>query len=129
MKETQASIYQWVRGQFGEPKDNWQILGRAEEEFEELREALHMRAIHGGHQEIVVEEIADVVIVLSQIAERLGLGLGEAIDRKMAINRAREWVTNGDGTGQHVEGKPEKPKVVTTVQVGHLPDLNALHCQ
>lgn len=29
---------------------------------------------------------------------------GEAIDRKMAINRARQWKTNGDGTGQHVEG-------------------------
>ncbi|MNY00493.1 hypothetical protein D3C86_1329890 [compost metagenome] len=44
-----------------------------------------------------------MVIVLSQIAERLGLDLGEAIDRKMAINRSRKWVTAGDGTGQHVE--------------------------
>ena len=100
MKETQASIYQWARETFGEPRSNFQIYNRAREEFRELGDVL----IAGSNDPKAVEEIADVVIVLSQIAERLGLDLGEAIDRKMAINREREWVTNGDGTGQHVEG-------------------------
>ncbi len=100
MKETQASIYQWVRETFGEPRSNFQIFERAQEEFDEVNFAL----VNGSVPEIVVEEIADVVIVLSQIAERLGVDLADAIDRKMAINRAREWKTAGDGTGQHVEG-------------------------
>jgi NTP pyrophosphatase (non-canonical NTP hydrolase) len=100
VKETQASIYQWAREQFGDPKSIFQIAERAAEEMSEL----FGKIADDAPRESIVEEIADVVIVLSQIAERLGLDLGEAIDRKMAINRAREWVTAGDGTGQHVEG-------------------------
>lgn len=100
MKETQASIYQWAVTTFGKARDEFQIWRRAKAEFDELMRAIISRK----PPEKIVEEIADVVIVLCQIAERLGLSLAEAIDRKMAINREREWRTNGDGTGQHVEG-------------------------
>jgi NTP pyrophosphatase (non-canonical NTP hydrolase) len=76
------------------------IAVRALEEMAEL-----MAAIEAGETPAaIVEEVADVCIVLCQIPEIFGLDLGEAIDRKMQINRAREWRTNGDGTGQHVEG-------------------------
>lgn len=110
MKETQASIYQWAVETFGEAKSELHIYGRAKDEFQELEMALidgvQLPDYTFRNPERIVEEIADVVIVLSQIAERLGLDLGEAIDRKMAINREREWRTNGDGTGQHVEEFP-----------------------
>jgi hypothetical protein len=44
-------------------------------------------------------EAADVIIVLLRIP-----GIAEAIQRKMAINRARQWKLMGDGTGYHVPG-------------------------
>lgn len=100
MKETQASIYQWARETFGEAKDAMQIALRAREEFDEMIAAMR----EGSPPWKIVFEAADTVIVLLQVAEHYGLDLGEAIDRKMAINRAREWRTAGDGTGQHVEG-------------------------
>lgn len=43
-------------------------------------------------------------IVLVRIAERMGIELHDAIDTKMAKNRARTWKPDGSGCGYHVEG-------------------------
>lgn len=48
-------------------------------------------------------EAADVLIVLYGIAGMRGFDLHAEVDRKMAINRARRWKANGDGTGYHIK--------------------------
>lgn len=46
----------------------------------------------------------DIIInTLATTCLAYGTTLGEAIDRKMGINRQRVWVRRGDGHGQHVD--------------------------
>jgi hypothetical protein len=47
------------------------------------------------------EEIADIVIVLARLATRLGADVITEVNRKMAINRQREWKITDDGHGYH----------------------------
>lgn len=51
----------------------------------------------------IPKEAADVVIVLYTVAHSLGFDIHEHIDEKMAVNRSRKWVAQGDGTGYHVK--------------------------
>ena len=48
-------------------------------------------------------EAADVLITLYRVAHCAGFDLQAEVDRKMSINRARKWRSNGDGTGQHIK--------------------------
>lgn len=96
--ETQKTITDWAVATFGKAPSIAHILDRAEDEFFELKEA-----IANGNPEKIAEEIADVRIVLCQISERLGYNEQAAVDAKMKINRARQWETNGDGTGKHIK--------------------------
>lgn len=50
----------------------------------------------------LAEEIADVCICLAGVSAELGFDLAAEIEKKMVRNRARLWVSNGDGTGKHV---------------------------
>lgn len=50
----------------------------------------------------IAEEAADVVIILTALVHHLGFNIFEEVDRKMAINRKRIWVSKGDGTGHHI---------------------------
>lgn len=56
----------------------------------------------------IAGETADVVIVACGVADMRGFDLAAEVDKKMAINRARTWKVNGDGTGYHV--KPAAPQ-------------------
>jgi hypothetical protein len=47
--------------------------------------------------------IEDCVSDLHSVADKLGHRLRDLVDEKMAINEAREWNCNGDGTGSHVK--------------------------
>jgi hypothetical protein len=49
------------------------------------------------------EEAADLVITLATYIKRTGFDLADLVDMKMFVNERREWVLNGDGTGQHVK--------------------------
>lgn len=48
-------------------------------------------------------EAADVLIVLLGVAHMRGFDLWEEVSKKMAVNRARRWKANGDGTGYHIK--------------------------
>jgi len=48
-------------------------------------------------------EAADALICLYGLAHTHGFDLHDAVDRKQAINLARTWKANGDGTGYHVK--------------------------
>ncbi|MBY2918897.1 MazG-like family protein [Rhizobium leguminosarum] len=99
--ETQASINDWISTTFGETGSNISVAARANQEMSELVMAL---AIDDNDPNAVVEA-ADIVIILYRLAHRFGKDLEAEIDRKMAINRGRNWnVANGHG--YHVkEGK------------------------
>jgi hypothetical protein len=84
--ETLQTIAQWCEETFG-PIQPERIVSRAGEEMDELRA-----------EPTRVEEAADVVICLARYP-----GLWEAVERKMAVNRARKWRLMGDGTGYHVK--------------------------
>ena len=92
--ETWASISEWQKATFG-PVTLDRLAGRANEEMQELLA-----------DPSDVSEAADVCIALAGYP-----GLAEAIDAKMAVNRTRKWVLNGDGTGQHVKPLPAAPGV------------------
>jgi hypothetical protein len=46
--------------------------------------------------------MADVIIVLSRLADRMGSNLGLEVNKKMAINRSRTWALDNTGHGYHV---------------------------
>lgn len=72
---------------FGPQRSNMVYAARALDEMAELIEALAA----DDRSDAAPSEIADVVIVLYSLAERLGVDLHEQVERKMAINRARDW--------------------------------------
>lgn len=101
MIETQKTISAWTTATFGEASSNARVAARANEEMAELLRALTSDDNHSK----AVEEVADVVIILYRLAERMGADLHEEIDAKMQINRAREWAVTADGHGYHVRNK------------------------
>lgn len=98
--EGQQSISAWTEATFGPASSNARVAARANEEMAELLRALTSDDNHPR----AVEEAADVVIILYRLAQRMGSDLHAAIDRKMQINRKREWGV-GDGHGYHVRNK------------------------
>lgn len=101
MFECQASISSWAEQTFGPSSSNARVASRANEEMAELLRALTADDNHPN----AIEEAADVVIVLFRLAGRMGESLMAEVDRKMAINRAREWNVDASGHGYHVREK------------------------
>ena len=119
MTETQHTIAAWADATFGPVSALTSIAERAMVELRELVEKCRAldEAIAGdgefaGNGEYdprhATEEAADVVIVLSRLFVELGVDMHAAIDRKMAINRARRWTLDGNGHGHHVEDDDAK---------------------
>lgn len=121
-KETQESVGSWIDTTFpGTDPESPRKSIRALEEMVELclasgadstaiyaavGRALDDHARDGAPKkrpEKIQVEAADVLIVLYGVAHMRGFDLADEVDRKMAINRAREWKANGDGTGYHVK--------------------------
>jgi NTP pyrophosphatase (non-canonical NTP hydrolase) len=95
--ETSKTIREWGDAIFGAPTDLSVLVQRARVEMDELEQALR-----AGDADEAGREAADVVILLHRLAGLLGHDLGEQVDAKMQINRARTWKAAGDGTGGHV---------------------------
>lgn len=98
MIETQKTISDWADQTFGRVHSDIEIAARANQEMAELLKELAMN----DDSNKAVEEIADIVIVLYRLVEYRNRNLGDAIDAKMAINRARTWKLDGAGQGYHV---------------------------
>jgi NTP pyrophosphatase (non-canonical NTP hydrolase) len=103
--ETQKSVTDWANETFGTAGSTARVAARANEEMAELLRALTVDDAHPK----AAEEVADIVIVLYRVATRLGVDLHAEIDRKMAINRTREWKLSSDGHGYHVRDKAVQP--------------------
>jgi NTP pyrophosphatase (non-canonical NTP hydrolase) len=99
--ETQESCATWAQETFGPVSSNARVAARANEEMAEL---LRWLTVADDHPK-AAEEIADVVIILYRLADRLGVDLPGMIDAKMAENRTRRWQVGGDGHGYHIRDK------------------------
>lgn len=95
---TQQLITQWSERTFGPHLSIAAIVARANLEMAEL--VTEVAANPAGSAK-ALEEVADIVIVLSRVATICGGDLLAAIDKKMDVNIKRKWVLNGDGTGRH----------------------------
>ena len=104
--ETQASVSAWARDTFGVATTNARVAARANEEMAELLRALTVNDFNPD----APDEIADVVIVLYRLAERMDVDLHDLIDRKMKVNRARKWSVGPDGCGKHVREVRPAPR-------------------
>lgn len=94
--ETPKSVTEWADKTFG----NCTIELQFQRAYEEMRELDKVVYAQRDNYEKIAEEAADVVICLYRI---IGSIDASAIDRKMAINRARKWKVDGYGCAQHIE--------------------------
>lgn len=92
----QSDIATWADSTFGRSNIS-AIYWRSSVEFSELGLAI----IDGKPKTKIAEEVADVIIVFYRLAEYLGIDLDAEIKKKMAINRKRKWIRDGNGNGRH----------------------------
>jgi len=95
--ETSQSIRIWGDETFGKVADLSALVARARGELDELEQAIQAK-----NNTEIGREAADVAILLHRLVALAGMELGEQVDAKMAVNRARKWKPAGDGTGGHV---------------------------
>jgi hypothetical protein len=110
MSETQQSITAWQRETFGETTFE-AAYERAWKEIVEMD-----GAAADDHRHLVAKELPDVYITLCRVAEKLGVDLHAAVDAKMAVNRARLWVVDDTGNGQHVPEVAPPPSAADEVR-------------
>jgi hypothetical protein len=75
--------------------------------------------------------VSMIALRMAEICSTTGITLGDAIDRKMAINRNRSWVPDGSGCGHHVPlmtiAEAREQLAVTideaTEQLGYKPEV------
>ena len=96
-KETQESISNWADETFKKVSSNLSIAIRANEEMSELLKELSLN----DNSIKAAEEAADVVIVLFRLFNNLGVNMHDEIDKKMQINRSRDWNIDHTGHGYH----------------------------
>ncbi len=97
-KENQTTLNAWADDTFGKLTHIDPLMERFHDEVDELQTAVHF-----DPPEKIVEEAADCVMMLYRIAGYYGLDIHEAIDKKMVVNREKEWVRDGFGNGKHVK--------------------------
>lgn len=97
--ETIDSVTQWADATFGQATIQ-AMFERACKEMQELQ--LAMQYADGP---IIAMEAADVCICLYRMIGTLDR---MALDKKMAINRARTWKLDGNGCAQHVKDQKEQ---------------------
>lgn len=97
MRETSQTINRWGRETFGEARSVKTYAHRAQEELEELIDAIEK----DEPKDSILAEAADVTILLHRLAASLKSDLNDAVDQKMGVNRRRHWIKSGDGAGQH----------------------------
>ena len=90
-------ICAWGVKTFGPPDTEYHLVERAAQEMKELIDDYDNLS-----DDEVAEECADIHHMLIQICGNAGRSLNAETRRKFGINRGREWLLHGDGTGQHV---------------------------
>lgn len=96
-RECQETISNWAEETFGPVTTNVRTATRLNDEMAELLSKLAKDDTHPG----AGDEMADVLIILFRLAEKLGYDLLYEVDRKMEVNRGRTWILDGTGHGHH----------------------------
>jgi len=99
--ETQTTISTWASKTFGNTKSNLRVAIRANEEMAELLRELSV----SDTSPKAATEIADIMIVLYRLSDRMGYDLHDLIDAKMQVNRQRTWTLDTTGCGKHTRDK------------------------
>lgn len=100
-RETVLSVTRWADTTFCPATISRQLM-RVHQEMNELTllyEEMELGLVKFNPKKLA-EESADVVICLYRIIGTLD---PDAIDKKMKVNRSREWKLTGDGCGQHID--------------------------
>ena len=97
----QQFVSRWAQETFGDAGSNIRVASRANEEMAELLRALASDDDHPNAD----EEMADVLIVLYRLADRMGVDLEAAVCNKMAVNRRRVWERDASGCVFHLRHK------------------------
>lgn len=127
-KESQSSIAAWREKTFG-PTNRGGITKatrlaiRANVEMAELLDVASQGSFGAfPNKDKIIQECADVLIVLYGLADLCELDLHKAVDEKMEINRKRKWYRLGDGTGYHVHEKEDRNEKEPEVEskLGHI---------
>lgn len=102
-RETQQSINEWQRQHFPNATPQG-VLRHFQEEVRELLDAIaELKPDYPSYIKLC-HEFADVYILLCALCqEYMNTDLHAVVDRKMQVNRARQWNIQPDGTGRHVK--------------------------
>lgn len=131
-QENQETITAWAEGAFG-PSHPAIIASRMSVEVAELVSGLslvaHLRVedIDPETVHALQEEVADVNVMLSQVAEMLQVDIGAVTDYKMSINRKRSWGRTASGHFQHTEeaATADNPELLGAIARGWCSKENA----
>lgn len=89
----QQEIRKWADGLIPDRTADQAMAKLMNEELPELIASGSMDAL----------EFADVVILIFDVAYLRGIDIGTAVQRKMEINRKRQWRVNETGVMKHVK--------------------------
>lgn len=106
-KELYGDILGWVSSTFGSERDSGAILIKIDEETAELWEFIEKLKKGWRLEEEIYGEIADLMILVVNLAGRLGLDANmflRTVRSKLEINKEREWIKYPDGTWSHKKG-------------------------
>lgn len=92
IEELQSEIASWADRQFPD-RDIRELLLKLVQEIGELI----------GSDFLDDLEYADIVILVLDMAYLAKVDVGDAVKRKMVINRERRWKLNQNGTHQHIK--------------------------
>lgn len=99
-------ISEWAAGEFGADRDPINIALKLRQEVDELSKEVKGYVERHNGIGAAYDELADVIILSMNLADRLRLdydGLRMVVKAKLRENMGREWVKMGDGTFQHKE--------------------------
>ena len=106
LRTMQREQVAWVKHNFGE-REAWQPLLGVAEEVGELSHAYLKRhqgiRMQEGHDEAIVDAVADIVIFLSDFCSSEGIDLADAVELTWEKVRQRDW--KADPGTSHIEAE------------------------
>jgi len=96
VSDLQALVVDWAKRAFPDRNLHTVIHKLLVEEWCELAVSLSR-----GRYNQIEDELADVMILLLDLCDMLGVDMGAAIRKKMRINEVRTWIVDSHGMSRH----------------------------
>ena len=107
-------ISEWAAGVFGADRPVGPIVKKLHKEVDELEKAFFFLDRNWSEKDRVYSEIADCVILLMNLSNRMGLdyaGFAKVVESKFVVLQGWEWDKLPDGTFQHRDGVTNDPNL------------------